>query len=158
MRAIISISVRFHPNPALAEKLFVPSQTAHHLSDTTWGMPPVGWRELSASSSSQICGYIPILRFCPASRCGRLILKSTKRGTEQVKDQKKAETIASVRIQLLSPHLSEGQVSAKTREIKQRICNRAMSGPKTGCATEAWDHNFRKYRTDTKYASGRRNK
>lgn len=38
-----------------------------------------------------------------------------------MKDQKKAEAIASERLQLLSPLLAEGLDPAKAREIKQRI-------------------------------------
>jgi hypothetical protein len=38
------------------------------LKDTMSGTQPAGWRELSARSSIQICGYIPVLHSCPVRR------------------------------------------------------------------------------------------
>lgn len=48
-----------------------------------------------------------------------------------MKDQKKAESIASERVQLLSPLLVEGLDPAKAREIKQRICEQAGLSERT---------------------------
>ena len=48
-----------------------------------------------------------------------------------MKDQKKAESIASERVQLLSPLLAEGLDPAKAREIKQRICEQTGLSERT---------------------------
>jgi transposase InsO family protein len=48
-----------------------------------------------------------------------------------MKDQKKAEAIASVRVQLLSPLLAEGLDPAKARELKQRICEQTGLSERT---------------------------
>jgi putative transposase len=48
-----------------------------------------------------------------------------------MKDQKKAEAIASERVQLLSPLLAEGLDPAKAREIKQRICEQSGLSERT---------------------------
>ncbi|UQZ82171.1 Integrase core domain protein [Paenibacillus konkukensis] len=48
-----------------------------------------------------------------------------------MKDQKKAEAIASERVQLLSPLLAEGLDPARAREIKQRICEQTGLSERT---------------------------
>ncbi|MCU6713228.1 DDE-type integrase/transposase/recombinase [Paenibacillus sp. J5C_2022] len=48
-----------------------------------------------------------------------------------MKDQKKAESIASERVQLLSPLLAEGLDPAKAREIKRRICEQTGLSERT---------------------------
>jgi transposase InsO family protein len=48
-----------------------------------------------------------------------------------MKDQKKAETIAEQRMQLLSPLLAEGLDPAKARQIKARICEQAGLSERT---------------------------
>ncbi|WP_058300473.1 DDE-type integrase/transposase/recombinase [Gorillibacterium timonense] len=48
-----------------------------------------------------------------------------------MKDQKKAEAIASERVQLLSPLLAEGLDPAKAREIKERICEQTGLSERT---------------------------
>ncbi|REE91529.1 Mu transposase-like protein [Paenibacillus taihuensis] len=48
-----------------------------------------------------------------------------------MKDQKKAESIASERVQLLSPLLAEGIDPSKAREIKQRICEQTGLSERT---------------------------
>jgi putative transposase len=48
-----------------------------------------------------------------------------------MKDQKKAESIATERVQLLSPLLAEGLDPAKAREIKQRICEQTGLSERT---------------------------
>ena len=48
-----------------------------------------------------------------------------------MKDQKRAESIASERVQLLSPLLAEGLDPAKAREIKQRICEQTGLSERT---------------------------
>jgi len=48
-----------------------------------------------------------------------------------MKDQKKAEAIASERMQILSPLLAEGLDPAKAREIKQRICQQSGISERT---------------------------
>ena len=48
-----------------------------------------------------------------------------------MKDQKKAEAIASERVQLLLPLLAEGLDPAKAREIKQRICEQSGLSERT---------------------------
>jgi transposase len=59
-----------------------------------------------------------------------------------MKDQKKAEAIASERVQLLSPLLAEGLDPAKAREIKQRICEQ------TGLSERTLRRYLAKYRED----------
>lgn len=59
-----------------------------------------------------------------------------------MKDQKKAEAIASERVQLLSPLLAEGIDPAKAREIKQRICEQ------TGLSERTLRRYLAKYRQD----------
>ena len=48
-----------------------------------------------------------------------------------MKDQQKAEAIATERLQLLSPLLAEGLDPAKAREIKQRICQQSGLSERT---------------------------
>jgi len=48
-----------------------------------------------------------------------------------MKDQKKAVSIASERVQLLSPLFAEGLDPAKAREIKQRICEQTGLSERT---------------------------
>jgi putative transposase len=48
-----------------------------------------------------------------------------------MRDQKKAEDIATQRIQLLSPLLTEGLDSAKARQIKNQICQQAGISERT---------------------------
>jgi Transposase and inactivated derivatives len=48
-----------------------------------------------------------------------------------MKDQKKAESIASERVQLLSPLFAEGLDPAKAREIKRRICEQTGLSERT---------------------------
>lgn len=48
-----------------------------------------------------------------------------------MKDRKKAESIASERVQLLSPLLAEGLDAAKAREIKARICEQTGISERT---------------------------
>lgn len=48
-----------------------------------------------------------------------------------MKDQKKAEAIASERVQLLSPLLAEGLDPAMARELKQRICEQTGLSERT---------------------------
>lgn len=59
-----------------------------------------------------------------------------------MKDQKKAESIASERVQLLSPLLVEGLDPAKAREIKQRICEQ------TGLSERSLRRYLAKYREE----------
>lgn len=48
-----------------------------------------------------------------------------------MRDQKKAEEIASMRVQLLSPLLEEGLDTAKARQIKEEICRRTGISERT---------------------------
>lgn len=48
-----------------------------------------------------------------------------------MKDRKKAESIASERVQLLAPLLADGLDTAKTREIKARICTESGISERT---------------------------
>lgn len=48
-----------------------------------------------------------------------------------MKDQKKAEAVASERVQLLSPLLAEGIDPAKARELKARICEQTGLSERT---------------------------
>nr|WP_218033983.1 helix-turn-helix domain-containing protein [Paenibacillus koleovorans] len=48
-----------------------------------------------------------------------------------MKDQKKAESIASERVQLLAPLLSEGLDPARARELKEPICEQAGLSDRT---------------------------
>jgi transposase InsO family protein len=59
-----------------------------------------------------------------------------------MKDQKKAEAIASGRVQLLSPLLAEGLDPAKAREMKARICEQ------TGLSERTLRRYLAKYRQD----------
>ena len=59
-----------------------------------------------------------------------------------MKDRKKAESIASERVQLLSPLLAEGLDAAKAREIKARICEQ------TGISERTLRRYLAAYRTD----------
>src|SRR5690606_38942689 len=69
-------------------------------SDTTSGTPPAGWRELSAQSSIQICGYIPVLHSCPAKPAVDSSRSLPSEVQNPMKDQQKAEAIATERLQL----------------------------------------------------------
>jgi putative transposase len=59
-----------------------------------------------------------------------------------MKDQKKAEAVASARVQLLSPLLAEGLDPAKARTIKQRICE------ETGLSERTLRRYLAKYREE----------
>lgn len=48
-----------------------------------------------------------------------------------MKDQKKADAIASQRVQLLSPLLAEGLDAAKVRQIKAHICKQTGLSERT---------------------------
>ncbi len=48
-----------------------------------------------------------------------------------MRDQKKAEAIATQRVQLLSPLLTEGLDPAKARQIKNQICEQAGISERT---------------------------
>ena len=48
-----------------------------------------------------------------------------------MKDQKKAESIAAERVQLLSPLLADGLDAAKARQIKDRICEQTGLSERT---------------------------
>ncbi|MCS7465025.1 DDE-type integrase/transposase/recombinase [Paenibacillus doosanensis] len=59
-----------------------------------------------------------------------------------MKDQKKAEAIATERVQLLSPLLAEGLDPAKARELKARICEQ------TGLSERTLRRHLAKYRKE----------
>lgn len=59
-----------------------------------------------------------------------------------MKDQKKAEAIATERVQLLSPLLAEGLDAAKARQIKARICEQ------TGLSERTLRRYLAQYQTD----------
>lgn len=127
--ALRSIDIRFHQDPA--EKSSAPSQSVHHPFGHYVGDAP-GWlaRIVRPVANSNLWLHTRSA-FLSALSCGRLVSKSTKRGAEKMKDQKKAEAIASERMQILSPLLAEGLDPAKAREIKQRICQQSGISERT---------------------------
>lgn len=59
------------------------------------------------------------------------MLKPTQGGKSSMRDQKKAESIAEQRMQLLSPLLAEGLDPAKARQIKTRLCEQTGLSERT---------------------------